>query len=69
MLFQKLSKTYISTVIVDRFFTRIEVYTKKDIKLFHKCIDSYVLMLVHIPREKKCFNRKYQLLQQLSFQC
>jgi hypothetical protein len=62
MLFQKLSKTYISTVLVDRFFTRIEVYTKKDVKLFHKCIDSCVLMLVHTQREKKCFNKIYQFL-------
>jgi hypothetical protein len=51
--FQKLSKTYISTVIPESFFTMIEVYNKKGIKLFHKFLDSCGLMHVHSPREKQ----------------
>jgi hypothetical protein len=51
--FQKLSKTYVSTVIPESFFTMIEVYNKKGIKLFHKFLDSCGLMHVHSPREKQ----------------
>jgi hypothetical protein len=58
--FQRLSKTYISTVLPQCFFTVIEVYNKKDMKLFHKFIDSCGFMHGHSPREKQSSNMKYQ---------
>jgi hypothetical protein len=62
--FTKLSRTYISTVLSERFFTRTYGYTKKVIKLFHKFIESCSLMHVHSPRENQSSNRRYQFLQQ-----
>jgi hypothetical protein len=60
--FHKLSRTYISTVLPERFFTRGDGYTKKNIKLFHKFIDICGLMHVHSSREKQSSNRKCQFL-------
>jgi hypothetical protein len=60
--FTKLSRTYISTVLLERFFTRSDGCTKKFIKLFHKFIDSCGLMHVHSTRENQSSNRKYQFL-------
>jgi hypothetical protein len=60
--FQKLSKTYISTVLPQSFFTMIEVYNKNDMKLFNKFIDTCGLMHVHSSREKQSSNMKYQFL-------
>jgi hypothetical protein len=40
----------------------VMVITKKDMKQFHKFIDSCGLMHVHSPREKQSSNRKCQFL-------
>jgi hypothetical protein len=60
--FTKLSRTYITPVLPERFFTRSDGYTKKVIKLFHKFIDSCILVHVHSPRGNQSSNRKYQFL-------
>jgi hypothetical protein len=60
--FQKLSRTYISTVLPERFFTSDDGCTKKVMKLFHKFSDSSGLMHVHSTREKQSSNRKCQFL-------
>jgi hypothetical protein len=56
--FHKLSRNYIATVLPERFFTRCDGCTKKDMKLFHKFIDSCGLFHVHSTREKQSSNRK-----------
>jgi hypothetical protein len=58
----KLSIIYISTVLPERFFTRDDGCTKKDMKLFHKFIDIFGLMHVHSTRENQSCNRKCQFL-------
>jgi hypothetical protein len=60
--FTKLSRTYISTVLPERFFTWSDGLHKKVIKLFHKFIDSCIVMHVHSPRGNQSSNRKYQFL-------
>jgi hypothetical protein len=62
--FNKLSTTYISTVLPERFFIRSDGCNKKVIKVFHKFIDSCILMHVHSTRGNQSSNRKYQFLQQ-----
>jgi hypothetical protein len=62
--FHKLSRTYISTLLLERIFTRGDGYKKNDMKLFHKFIDRCGLMHVHSTREKQSSNRKCQFLEQ-----